>query len=153
MLRGVMLTLVLETIMPEDASLVEPQGFVVNNLVHFPHFFSDEELEALKRCGQHATDLTDGSVEPISEKEHYFVEMARGLRPPETRFQRVWLRYRQATVIESRLNAKVLELTAAKRSIRALHEEERRKLSDTSIVTWEKDYLPPESLGDEVRRL
>lgn len=68
-------------------------SFDIEPLVDFPHVFSDEELDALKKWGAHAAGLTDGSIVPRSEKESHFVAVACCRAQPSTRFQRVWLRY------------------------------------------------------------
>lgn len=69
--------------------------FNLQTLGYFPHYFSDEEREALIQWGAHAAGLTDGSIAPVSVKEIQFVEVVRGHSPPATRFQRAWLRYLQ----------------------------------------------------------
>lgn len=77
--------------------------FVPQKLGNFPYYFSEEELEALVKWGTHATELTEGSIAPVSTKERQFIAVAKGYRPPETRFQRIWLRYLQAVSMEAKL--------------------------------------------------
>jgi uncharacterized protein YifE (UPF0438 family) len=81
---------------------LECSSFRLQQLGNFPHFFSDEERDALNKWGAHAAGLADGSIEPTTVKEKQFVEVARGTRPPATRFQRVWLRYLQAVDIQTK---------------------------------------------------
>lgn len=160
--------------MSDDSSPVEPPDFNIKKLDHFPHFFSDEEQLKLRRWGQHATDLTDGSVEPSSEKERIFVEVACGIRPPETSFHRLWLRYHQAMAIESKLETNRKSVNAANLKLRALEDELReinngnsaraanlkiRALEDElrakkyKIETLGDDVLSPESPYEKINRL
>lgn len=122
-------------------------AFQLHPLVDFPHFFTFEERAALTKWGAHASGLTDGSVLPTSEKERAFVDVARGLTPPETRFQRTWLRYLQAAAVHARLReceaqqtATASDLEAAKMQIENLHEDVVR-LTKWGKLGWERSSL------------
>jgi len=82
----------------------DPVPFAPLKLVNFPHYFTEEEHAELVKWGTQATELASGSAPATSPKERIFIEVTKGLRPPETRFQRLWLRYLQAVAIESKLS-------------------------------------------------
>lgn len=109
---------------------LEGSSFRLQQLGYFPYFLSDEELGALIKWGAHAAGLTDGSIEPTTVKEKQFAEVARGTRPPATRFQRVWLRYLQAVDIQTKwreseqnLNIVTRRLGTANNQIEQLQED------------------------------
>lgn len=77
-------------------------NFHAQQLGYFPHLFSDEERDEIAKWGARAAGLTDGTITPASEKEQRFVETAKAMVPPTTRFQRVWLRYLQAVDIQTK---------------------------------------------------
>ncbi len=93
--------------MPDSGENRDSLPFAPLNLFNFPHYLSDEEQAELVKWGTHATGLTDGSTAPTSLKELVFVEVAKGIRPPETRFQRLWLRYLQAVAMDARCTARL----------------------------------------------
>jgi len=87
--------------MSEANEMLTSSSFYLQPLGYFPHFFSEDERQALSTWGPHAAGLTDGSIQPVSEKESQFVEVAQGRLVPATRFQRIWLRYLQAVDIQT----------------------------------------------------
>lgn len=74
-------------------------------LPNFPHLFSDNELIELRHWGVHADALTNGRVEPKSEKEQNFVLVISGAAEPTTKFQLIWMRYLQAVRAEHAFTA------------------------------------------------
>ncbi len=90
---------------------LESSSFHFQQLGHFPHFFSDEERSELNKWGAHAEGLANGTTLPTSEREAKFVEVAGGKSSPVTRFQRLWLRYRQAALIQDKLLSSEKNLT------------------------------------------
>ncbi|MEI6760126.1 MAG: DUF413 domain-containing protein [Betaproteobacteria bacterium] len=126
---------------------LESSSFHLQQLGHFPHFFSDEERSELNKWGAHAEGLANGTTLPTSEREAKFVEVAGGKSSPVTRFQRLWLRYRQAVLIQEKLlsSEKNLvtvthQLDSAKSQIEQLQEDVIRltklwKLARDSVNT------------------
>jgi uncharacterized protein YifE (UPF0438 family) len=89
--------------MTDCGNIRDSLPFEPMKLVNFPYYLSEEEHAEIVKWGAHATGLTKGSIAPISQNERVFTEVAKGLRPPETRFQRLWLRYLQAVDMETKL--------------------------------------------------
>lgn len=96
----------------------------------FPNLFSEDELSALKNWGEHAAALDDGLIPPISIKENIFVEVCKMSRPPETRFQRVWLRYKEAVLVEKKIFEMEQELSTLRETNNTLNEEVDRLKDD-----------------------
>ncbi len=115
-------------------SELEIPAFQLQQLGYFPHFFSDEERDALKKWGVHAAGLTEGAILPTSDRENKFVEVAKGKAPPLTRFQRIWLRYLQAIDIQTKWR-----------------ESERKLITTTSLLSMAN--LQIEQLQGDVVRL
>lgn len=84
----------------------------------------------MRQWGTHAAALTDGSIAPASVKESQFVDSARGREPPQTRFQRLWLRYLQAVALEARLN-----------EVESDGKDTANKLYATEQMVSHQDYL------------
>jgi uncharacterized protein YifE (UPF0438 family) len=74
--------------------------FELHSLPHFPHLFTQDELEKLARWGVHAQALSNDSIVPKSDGERIFQQVVLGLRPPEKNFHRLWLLYTQAVAAE-----------------------------------------------------
>ena len=87
---------------------MENGTFKVQQLHDFPHYFSEEEHAALEKWGAQAERLTNGATLPTCAREAKFVEVAGGKSAPVTRFQRLWLRYRQAVLIQEKLRSSEL---------------------------------------------
>lgn len=80
---------------------VTPDEFLLNvRLPHFRFLLTEEEIKFLSPWAKRAQELQHGNITPESDKEHLFVEICKGLRPPETKFHRLWLRYSQAVAAE-----------------------------------------------------
>lgn len=129
--------------------------FKLKEFQNFPHLFAADERSALEQWGKHAEDLTNGVVQPISNEEAQFVSAAKGSSPPATRFQRIWLRYLQATKAER----KFIELG---NEIVHLQNNRTRLIADLKKFDgWQKssfqqggtEQLPGEELTDKVSRL
>ena len=127
-------------------------------LQNLPHLFTDEELSYLARWSMRAQALQSGNATAESEKEKVFVDVCKGLRPPETKFHRLWLRYNQALaaeqalaekaqfalVIES-LQSEISRLKAAHSGVWKHHEKVTRE--------FEKKLQQSESREVELRKL
>lgn len=98
-------------------------SYKLETLRKFPNLFSEDELSALKNWGAHAAALEDGLIPPISIKENIFVEVCKMSRPPETRFQRVWLRYKEAVLVEKKFLEMEQELSTLRETNNALSDE------------------------------
>jgi uncharacterized protein YifE (UPF0438 family) len=95
---------------------VELVCFPLRPLRHFSQILFTEEIEFLAEWGDHAANLTTGTVSPVSAKELQFVKVIKGEAPPETRYQHLWLRYLQAMNACAKLNTyeqKVNDLEAS----------------------------------------
>ena len=55
--------------------------------------FSVEEVDILQRYGRGFERLSNGDRAPRTEAQKQFVDAARGKRPPETLYERVWTKY------------------------------------------------------------
>lgn len=96
---------------------MENGTFKVQQLRDFPHYLSAEENAALKRWGAQAEGLTNGATLPTSAREAKFVEVIGGKSAPVTRFQRLWLRYLQAVLIQEKLRSSEQSLTTVTRRL------------------------------------
>ena len=81
-------------------------GFVQANKfyddVHFPHGFSRsgkfniQESDLLTALGRRLWDLETGVVKPDNQVEESFVEMCKQNGEPETKIERLWVKYKGA---------------------------------------------------------
>ena len=55
--------------------------------------FSEDELDILRRYGTKFERLSNGERSPATEAQEQFVDVARGKRPPETVYERIWTKY------------------------------------------------------------
>jgi len=55
--------------------------------------FSEEEVRILERYGGQFQRLVGGDRTPETEAQRRFIEVARGIRPPETIYERTWRKY------------------------------------------------------------
>ena len=55
--------------------------------------FSEEEINILKQYGHWFRALTDGILQPITEKQKLFIEVAKGNRDPFSVEEWAWFRY------------------------------------------------------------
>ena len=59
-------------------------------------FFDSDELSILHKKGNWMQALASGELETMSLEQEHFVMVARGQLQPESRYERVWARYRKA---------------------------------------------------------
>lgn len=86
-------------------------GFVQANKfyddVHFPHGFSRsgkfsiKESEQLMQVGRRLWDLEQGFVSPENQVEEGFVHMCKSGYEPETKIERLWVKYKEAIKTKS----------------------------------------------------
>ncbi len=66
---------------------------------HYPRGFSRhgdftiKEAQLLERYGYAFNELDLAKREPVTEEEHLFLEVCRGVREPQTEAERVWSKY------------------------------------------------------------
>ena len=62
--------------------------------------FSIEEVEILKKYGHWFAAIEDGTLEPLSEKQQFFIDVCKGLKQPMSIYELVWFRYAERRKIE-----------------------------------------------------
>jgi len=55
--------------------------------------FSEDELRILRRYGKQFERLSNGQRAPTTAAQQQFVDAAHGRCPPETVYERVWMKY------------------------------------------------------------
>lgn len=114
---------------------MENGTFDVQQLGDFPHYLSEEEHAALERWGAQAEGLTNGATLPTSAREAKFVEVAGGKSAPVTRFQRLWLRYLQAVLIQEKLRSSEQRLTTVTRRLDSANSQIEKLQEDVIRLT------------------
>jgi uncharacterized protein YifE (UPF0438 family) len=64
--------------------------------------FSDIEIELLEKYGHWFEALTSGELSPFNPEQKQFVEAARLNIPPQTDYEKVWVKYIKRRQIESK---------------------------------------------------
>lgn len=118
---------------------MENGTFKVQQLRDFPHYFSEEEHAALEKWGAQAEGLTNGATLSMTAREAKFVEVAGGKSAPVTRFQSLWLRYRQAVLIQEKLRSSEQSLTTVTRKLDSANSRIEQLQEDVIRLTklWE----------------
>lgn len=62
--------------------------------------FSNDEIEILEKYGHWFAALEDGTLEPLTEKQRLFVEVANGLKQPYSLEEVTWFKYCKRKQIE-----------------------------------------------------
>jgi uncharacterized protein YifE (UPF0438 family) len=99
--------------------LLADNAWQLKELPHFPFLFSEEEKNYLLVWGEKAEGLQAGRIPPETEKEKLFIDVCKGIRPPESKFHRLWLRYSQAVLAESRVYDAEYKILHLKKAIAA----------------------------------
>lgn len=97
--------------------------FRLKNLTHTKYIFNHNEHEKLLKYGAWATVLDEGKEMPASERQNHFVAVCSGEMEPQTDFEFLWLRYKDAVQTDQKLSTLIESATRNEHQIQAIRRE------------------------------
>lgn len=76
------------------------------------NIFNDFEYRLLLGYGAWMQALADDNIQPFTCAQEHFVQVAKGLRNPETKFERIWIKYCRRLQWEKANGLKYLDMKA-----------------------------------------
>lgn len=124
--------------------------------------WTDEDRAVLHKYGAWFEALGNGEVEPSTEAQRHFAQVAYGLAAPTTKYEAIWRRYLvarkqesvlgQGAFVDEAASRRISQLNVELRNLRLENEALRRKVDvlETQLAnchkTLAKYETPPETL-------
>ena len=81
----------------------KPVLFLLKQLHHMEHVFTEAEVDSLQRQGTFASAMECGDLAPRNKRYRHFVDVCHQKLAPQTEFEFLWLQYRRNCRVDQQL--------------------------------------------------
>jgi uncharacterized protein YifE (UPF0438 family) len=93
------------------------EKFPIRKIKHVRISLSESETDLLSRHGRAALELATGARLPSNDGQRQFCLVCRGEVPPQTNFERLWIRYNDAAAADQKIEQLSEEVAQLSRKV------------------------------------
>lgn len=119
----------------------DPDDFVIPELKHAPIVLTSSERERMIKHGGLALRLDRGLQLPGTDRQRQFVAVCRSQVTPQTDFEVLWIRYKQAILLDKQIAELIDEVAQEKHNSQTLRKSLFSEIEKAKAEAQESDKI------------